>query len=123
MRRRWGFAFLHIGGLFALSISVPATAQEPPSTTSGASTLNACRDLERNRTDGTSGFQQGYCLGAVNAAALLHDRSAFCIPGPRPKLQLVRIVINYIERHPETQDRELGVLASYALSEAFPCAR
>jgi hypothetical protein len=101
-----------------------ALAQQPDaaSPTSGAAMLNACRDLERLRDDaGASMFYQGYCLSAVLAAALLHDRDKFCIPGPVPKLQLVRIVVNYLERNPTKQQYELAVLASWALSEAYPC--
>lgn len=103
-------------GVFAQQIS------STPSVTTGASLLNACRDMERLGRDAvTSTFLQGYCLGAVDTATILHDRVEFCIPGVTPKLQLVRIVVSYLERNPAKQDRELAVLASYALSEAYPC--
>jgi Ssp1 endopeptidase immunity protein Rap1a len=108
----------------AFSSSNVAVAQQPDaaSATSGAALLNACRDVERMRNDaGTSQIGQGYCLGSVLAAALLLDRDKFCVPGPVPKLQLVRIVVNYLEKNPAKQSYELAILASWALSEAYPC--
>lgn len=93
------------------------------STTNGATMLSACRDLERMRdAAGASSFRQGYCLGAVLAAVQLHNNLEFCISQPTPKLQLVRIVVDYVEKNPTKQDRELAVLASWALTEAYPCA-
>jgi len=84
--------------------------------------LNACRDLERLRDDaGASMFKQGYCAGAVQAAALLHNGREFCISQPVPKLQLVRIVVSYLEHNPTKQSYELAVAVSWALSEAYPC--
>jgi hypothetical protein len=101
-----------------------AVAQQPDaaSPTSGAAMLNACRDIERMRNDAsTSNFGQGYCIGAIDAAALLDNGREFCISQPIPKLQLVRIVVNYLERNPTKQSHQLAVLARWALSEAYAC--
>ncbi|WP_428673839.1 Rap1a/Tai family immunity protein [Reyranella sp.] len=110
-------------GLLLCSVPVAVLAQQERGQTSGAAMLNACRDFEALRDDArTSNFMQGYCAGAVIAAALLHDQVKFCIPGPVPKVQLVRIVIDYLQRNPAQQHLELAVLASYALAGAYPCS-
>lgn len=114
----WRATFgLCLAAQVAAGFAFGAVAQE--NRTSGAELLNECRDLTANSGDRI--FSQGYCLGAIDAAALLHDRYRFCIPGSRPKLQLVRIVVDYVERHPKSQHLQLAVLASLALTDAFPC--
>lgn len=117
--RAWALAAGTLSLVLTPAVLKYSAARAQESRTTGAETLIECRRLAND--EASKPFNQGYCLGAVDAAASLHNRLRFCIPGPVSKFQLIRIVVGYIERHPETQHLELAVLASYAFAEAFPC--
>jgi hypothetical protein len=113
------------GGAFSsiALLSLECAAQVPSFRGTGAELLNACRDAESFR-DGTSAFSQGFCYGAVLAAAdMLHGRE-FCFPeAGLPNIQLLRIVIRYIEDNPSKQHLRLSALAAAAYKQAFPCSK
>lgn len=119
--RPLGLAFLTVAAISLLPLEMSAQQPDASSPTNGAALLNSCRDLAQGRSDSSPAFLQGFCLGTVGAAFLLHNQTTFCVSQPLPKLQLVRIVSSYIERHPTKQSYELAVLASWALAEAYPC--
>lgn len=114
-----------VGVIAVASLARPALSQSSDMALSGASLLNACRMLER--MDQPANYRQawdmGVCMGAVVGAAASLDRNAFCIPGPIPRNQIVRIAIAYMEQHPERQHYELSVIAAFALREAYPCRK
>ncbi|UPJ72982.1 Rap1a/Tai family immunity protein [Bradyrhizobium sp. 187] len=44
-----------------------------------------------------------------------------CTPPESTGVQLVRVVVTYLQRHPENLHRSAGVMALAALQETFPC--
>src|SRR6266566_4334528 len=112
-------------GLVLLLMAVPCAEAEAD----GNSLLEACREGMR-RTEAT--FQAGYCTGFVSGVLDMHAawlspsgsslRPWFCLPGQRIVLiQAMRIVLNYLETHPERLHIEQSQLVLEAMGEAFPC--
>jgi hypothetical protein len=107
------------------TLAISALGQTDDMKLSGMSLLNACRKVERLESPASykEAMDMGLCLGAVMGTTASLDRNAFCLPGPMPRYQFVRIAIRYAEQHPEQQHWELSVLTAFALREAFPCRR
>ena len=80
-------------------------------------------------------FGQGYCLGLVNGIRLANDLYApvfldqglpneerlFCMPVDTELGQVVRVIVNYMNAHPEKLHLEPIELVYPALNRAFPC--
>lgn len=118
----WQPIIVVIGLLISL-LSSECRAQVSNFRGTGTELLNACRDAEAQRDGATSGFAQGFCFGAVTAAADMLEGSEFCITAGLQNVQLVRIAIRYIEANPEKQHLRLSVLAALAFKQAFPCPK
>jgi hypothetical protein len=58
---------------------------------------------------------------AVSEAAL-HE-ALFCIPQEVTNGQAVRVVVAYIDKHPEHLHESFNLLAILALGEAWPCKK
>jgi hypothetical protein len=69
-------------------------------------------------------FLAGVCFGTVNAVAILSSElppsKSFCLPKV-PRDQVVRVVVRYMETHPETLHYGFVGLTIRALHEAWPC--
>jgi hypothetical protein len=66
-------------------------------------------------------FNQGFCAGSISATFNLTNKSC----APRGKItqgQAARVVVAYMQRHPELLHKEISWLAEEAFSEAWPCA-
>lgn len=71
----------------------------------------------------------GICVGYIQGARDMHDvyqfaskaTPLFCIPSQVPNGQLVRILLKYLQSHPEKLHLNGGFLCSLAFVEAFPC--
>ena len=64
------------------------------------------------------------CIGMIKGlsyAASMQPPIPFCVPDDATNGQMVRVVVNYIDRHPERMHRGFGHLAYDALEEAWPC--
>jgi hypothetical protein len=68
-------------------------------------------------------FGEGFCLGVVDGAVATAHNLDFCIPEQTPRIQIVRVVIHYMEEHPEQQHYQLSTLALLALRNSYPCHR
>ena len=66
----------------------------------------------------------GQCGGVIDAlifmGSSIEGSGRFC-PPPIPPVQGVRVVVFYMERHPELLHLDFKVLALRALQEAWPC--
>lgn len=104
-----------------LALASPSLAQPFPAA-SGATLLESCREFDKPEAVSSSHVAMGYCMGVVEAAALLLDQYRFCIPATGvTNAQLIRVVVRYIEDNPQKQHHKLAVLASHAFERAFPC--
>jgi hypothetical protein len=70
------------------------------------------------------GHMQGECVAIIRGlvdAAYLQPPSPFCVPDDATNGQMVRVVVNYIDRHPEKMHMPFTHLAAEALLKAWPC--
>ncbi len=66
-------------------------------------------------------YRDGYCRGLVHGVA---DASPHVCPGEKVTYgQEVRVVVKYLQDHPEELDRPGSILAEKALAKGFPCER
>lgn len=66
-------------------------------------------------------YCDGVVSGAVGVGRFLTPRP-FCTPGSVTLGQMVRIVVKFLENHPELlHEKNEGLFVVAALSEAFPC--
>ncbi|MDR6302680.1 hypothetical protein GGQ85_000356 [Nitrobacter vulgaris] len=67
----------------------------------------------------------GKCSGIVNAAIyfskVLPPSIRFCAPDEATNEQVLRVVVNYLDRHPEVLHLDFRALVIKALHEAWPC--
>ena len=91
-----------------LLVILPATGSAQP-------------DLHPQAPDGL------FCLGVITAlldtVSLMAPKYRFCRPATATYGQAVRVVISYIEAHPQDMHEDYTGLAMVALLEAWPCAR
>jgi hypothetical protein len=121
--------------LVGLLLAAGAAAQQPPSMT-GVELLERCRTYQRfGETDAIrnakTGYETGYCagvvLGALDTYAVYQGSGflsapPFCLPtGGIQVDQGVRILVRYLEMHPERLHLQLGDLLINAMQQAFPC--
>ncbi len=123
--------------MFVLAISrAPSAAQ---SVTDGNALLQDCSIVVRgydgaNVTTSLENLNEGTCMGLLRGIAdtmalwgsLDHgpvDASAFhgCLPDSLKTIQLARIVVKYLNDHPEKLHLPDTRLVMMALADAFPC--
>lgn len=75
-------------------------------------------------------LEAGYCLGLLRGLTNMNmvwqqytkDASMFfCVPPESKTGQWMRVVVKYLQEHPERLHEEDIALASLALTSAFPC--
>ena len=82
--------------------------------------LPGCKDF----IEGRSNFFGGRCVGAVEVLeALNSDTKLFCPPDAVNSQQRVRVIVSYIEAHPERMNEDFRLLANEAMAKAWPCKK
>lgn len=122
-----------------LVLAQPSVAQENKVEQDGNWLLKHCiqavRSLDGDSLDGTKGMRSMYCLGYISGFVSSHTLTVlitetsplFCAPKggfPRGGLQTgqsVRIVVKWLNDHPENLHLDGGMLTLMALRTAFPC--
>jgi hypothetical protein len=67
-------------------------------------------------------WREGYCFGVVNAAmSIMGVYGMICLPPSSSLGQGLRVVVAFMERHPELLHKPMTALAIDAFTEAFPC--
>jgi hypothetical protein len=94
------------------------------------SNCNAALKVKENSLEGANWAQVGFCLGMIQGVTnlnlqyqgMLDKKALFCLPESGIESgQAVRIVVKYLEDHPEKlYEKEVG-LVSDAFREAYPC--
>ena len=80
--------------------------------------LEGCKDFVAGR----SNFLSGRCVGAVEVLDDLgSDNKSFCRPETINNIELVRVIITYIEGLPKRLTDGFGLMANEAMAKAWPC--
>ncbi len=123
-------------GLVLLLMAAPAAAARDRDVWDGNVLLEWCREAIQINDEGRRGspdaiFHAGWCSGRVDGMLDMHaeytGRSllrspVFCLPETGIRVpQGVRIVVRYLETHPERLHLEQRQLIIEAFSAAFPC--
>ena len=70
----------------------------------------------------TDTFSTGYCGGlAVGVARALQYTGKICTPDTATQGQAIRVIVKYLEDHPERLHEDGPIMASEALINAWPC--
>ncbi len=91
----------------------------------------AVRYMDNKNTQSVNLSSVNFCVGYISGVNDLHttfvgsvacfDPPVFCSPRPANLEQLVKIVANFLNAHPENLHIKGSVLAVAALKDAFPC--
>lgn len=115
---------LSSGMLLAAFVSTAAVAQQGKvDTSSGNNMLPSCKMAIDGQ--GPMDVWAAHCSGVIAAltyvSPALSDDERFCPPQGYSVLQARRIVVRYMETHPEDLHTNYIVLALRALQRAWPC--
>jgi hypothetical protein len=92
-------------------------------TSSGNFMLPHCIQLMENKN--RSYFAQGFCAGTVSAIGWLGGElppeKRFCHPDGVTRDQSARVVVKYLQSHPESLHLDFRDLAIAAFRRAWPC--
>jgi len=115
-----------IGGALALTITTALAQTNVWEDYASASfMLPGCKAALTDQANGP--FLAGMCLGYIKAIGMFTATprgSRLCtdIPGVTYE-QMVRVVVRYIEAHPQRMDEPFIWLATEALIDAWPCPK
>ena len=69
----------------------------------------------------TANWEAQRCLGIIEGVDVAYDFGAYCRPSEATIGQRMRIVVAYIEAHPERMHERFALLAVEALRRVWPC--
>jgi hypothetical protein len=117
-----------VSGLWA----TPAVGQEVDPELTGNTLLRHCdillRGVDSNNYNREEAVEGGRCIGVVGSISVLStlpDTPLYrrvCYPPSVETGQLVRVVVNWLEDHPEQLHLHFVRLTVDALVDAFPCS-
>jgi hypothetical protein len=87
--------------------------------------LPACRNfISPNAIEGF--VPQGRCAGILEGLSVWAEyapieNARFCLPNGVTLTQLTTVVVRWLDQRPERWNQSFGLLASYALPDAWPC--
>lgn len=91
----------------------------------GRELLDFCRAAVADASAAKANTCIGYITGIAAAHEVLLDRSAgpprWCMPDGAHTDHLARIVVSYLQAHPERLQRAAGPLIADAFVQALPC--
>jgi hypothetical protein len=67
-------------------------------------------------------FLMGLCAATVGTVRWFGPEVGVCVPKDVTNGQSLRVVVAYLEKHPELTHKDFAGLAWIALSEAWPCS-
>jgi Rap1a immunity proteins len=115
MRTREFKAGLASALLLTWACLMPASAAEGGGKASQI--MPGCREALANGQHNP--ILQGFCFGLVSG--LTEEVPGICAPDGSKVSQGVRIVVQYVDSHPERMDDSFAKLAVEALKAAWPC--
>ncbi|MGE0684112.1 MAG: Rap1a/Tai family immunity protein [Candidatus Binatia bacterium] len=112
-----------VGGMLNL-LPVFGAAEEPA--LSGKVLLKQCESALQERSPRS--FEAGVCVGMLQTLTYIqplldpkYGKAGYCLPQGLAYEQEVRVVVTYLQSHPERLQEEGRTLALDALHQAFPC--
>jgi hypothetical protein len=95
-------------------------------TVSGAALLKHCEAALQDQAPRP--FDAGVCVGVLQTLTYIqplldprYGKASYCLPQGLAEQQEVRVVVTYLQSHPERLQEEGQTLALDALHQAFPC--
>ena len=114
-----------VGGMLNL-LPVSGAAEEPA--LSGEVLLKHCEPVLQERAPRS--FEAGVCVGILETLRYIqplldpkYGKAGYCLPQGSASEQEVRVVVTYLQSHPERLQEEGRTLALDALHQAFPCKK
>src|SRR5262245_27478759 len=114
-----------VGGLLNL-FSVAGSAEEPA--LSGAVLLKHCEAVLQEGAP--QSFEIGHCVGILETLRYIqplldpqYGKAGYCLPPGLSYEQEARVVVTYLQAHPEKLQEEGRTRALDALHQAFPCKK
>jgi Rap1a immunity proteins len=104
-----------------------AAAQLPTGDTSANAIFRGCKALVEDRATNVQEYSLGnFCAGIVIGLASVGQHLSSpewesCAPATSEVRQLARVVVNYIEKHPERMREDFRRLTLEAFHDAWPC--
>jgi hypothetical protein len=117
-------AFLVALALLGATSSAMADATSSPA--SGAAAIEGCRAADTGRTTTVDRvlFDAGFCMGIVAGTMWgLQLTDLVCLPKGVTIGQGLKVLIRYMDDHPEELDKETAELVARASVKAWPCSR
>lgn len=112
-----------VGAMLSL-LPVSGAAEEPA--LSGEVLLKHCESALQDRTPRS--FEAGLCVGMLQTLTYIqplldpkYGKAGYCLPQGLPNEQEVRVVVTYLQSHPERLQEDGRTLTLDALHEAFHC--
>jgi hypothetical protein len=107
--------------MFAVMTCLLAGPAFADDTKSGNVMLAPCKAVATRDDAHTDTPWEGYCLGIVEALMWANPDYRVCRPPAVPVGQGVRVVVRYLDQHPERLHLNFKDLAVEAFREAWPC--
>ena len=110
--------------IFLFAFSVGSSSAQQQDVTSGTWLQGSCQITVKATDDRTfqendlESFRDGFCRGMIEGVSSASSRVC---PESRDLVQEVRIVLKYLQDHPEELNQRNTTLIDKALSRAFPC--
>src|SRR5689334_10447500 len=119
------FLFSLVGVL--LSLAPGAGAEEAPPVP-GDALLKYCEAALQDSTPRP--FEAGICVGILQTLTYIqplldpkYGKAGYCLPQRVADQQEIRVVVTYLQAHPERLQEEGQTLALDAFHQAFPCQK
>jgi hypothetical protein len=123
---RWGCV---LGLVLLLAIPVHSQTMH-----TGSQLLKECRTAVRLFDRGLPAtmemYEAGHCIGYIDGMQTMHlmweiiagPGLLLCVPAASVKIeQQIRVLVKYLETHPEKLHEDPNFLFLWAMQEAFPC--
>jgi hypothetical protein len=116
-------------GLVGATLSLlPVSGATEDPVLSGEVLLKHCESALQEREPRS--FEAGICVGILETLRYIqplldpkYGKAGYCLPQGLASEQEVRVVVTYLQSHPERLQEEGRTLALDALHEAFPCKK
>jgi hypothetical protein len=121
-----GALLVVVVGVMLSLVPVSGSAEEPA--VSGAVLLKHCESVLQDGAP--QSFEAGHCVGILETLRYIqplldpkYEKAGYCLPPGLSYEQEVRMVVTYLQAHPERLQEEGRTLALDALHQAFPCKK
>lgn len=100
-----------------------AWAHPAKAVTDGNDLRNNCDAVLKGESGARAGLCAGFMDGYRQLASMLPDQKLLCLPSEGVKMeQFIKVVIKYLDQHPEKLHLPAAQLIYDSTNEAFPCS-